>query len=165
MKEKQPIDINSKREKPESQPLREGQPDKPWPHSQIYDFSSDRDMLEEISKKMESMDQRQLDRLQTEAVRIMTEGRQEQIKEAKSWFEAAALPVLKNFAETSSATLDISHEDETTIIVTFQNKCGYDLAENDRHMRMLVGFSNHVSIEKVGENIALVLAFDCLDMK
>ena len=165
MKEKEPIDIHSKREKLESLPLNEGQPDKPWPCSRIYDFSSDRDMLEEISVKMESMGKKQLDQLQTEAARILTESRRDQIEESQTWFETAALPVLKNFAEISSSALEISNEDETTIIATFQNKCGYDLAEDDRHMRMLVGLSNHVSIEKNGDNIMLVLAFDCLDMR
>lgn len=165
MKEKEPIDIHSKREKLESLPLKEERPDKPWPRSRIYDFSSDRDMLEEISVKMESMGKKQLDQLQTEAARILTESRRDQIEESQTWFETAALPVLKNFAETFSASLEISNEDETMILVTFQNKCGYDLAEDDRHMRMLFGLSNHVSIEKNGDNIMLVLAFDCLDMK
>ena len=115
MKEKEPIDIHSKREKLESLPLKEEPPDKPWLRSRIYDFSSDRDMLEEISVKMESMGKKQLDQLQTEAARILTESRRDQIEESQTWFETAALPVLKNFAETFSTSLEISNEDETMI--------------------------------------------------
>ncbi len=72
---------------------------------------------------------------------------------------------MKNYAESVSAALDITNEDETVISATLCNKTGYELGESDRHMRMLISLSNHFSIEKEEDIIVLVLAFECLDMR
>lgn len=130
-----------------------------------FDFTTEKDVAEEIADQVDSLSQTQLKLLKEQMEQIIKNSKEDEQKESKKWFERSVIPILRNFAETASATLEISDEDETVISATFQNKCGYDLTENDRHMRMLVGLSNYVSIEKNGDNIVLVLAFDCLDMK
>lgn len=130
-----------------------------------FDFSTEKDVAGEITDQVDSLSQTQLKLLKEQMERIIKNSKEDERKESKKWFERSVIPILRNFAETASAALEISDEDETVISATFQNKGGYDLTENDRHMRMLVGLSNHVSIEKNGDNIVLVLAFDCLDIK
>ncbi len=128
-------------------------------------ISQRRRVAGEITDQVDSLSQTQLKLLKEQMERIIKNSKEDERKESKKWFERSVIPILRNFAETASAALEIADEDETVISATFQNKSGYDLTENDRHMRMLVGLSNHVSIEKNGDNIVLVLAFDCLDMK
>lgn len=132
---------------------------------QQFDFTTQEDVAGEIAGQIESLSQSQLKLLKKQIECFAKDTRKEKERESRRWFENAVVPILKDYAERAEACMEITNEDERVISATFRNKSGYELAESDRHMRTLVGLSNHISIEKDEDAIILVLAFDCLDLR
>ena len=63
-------------------------------------------------------------------------------------FDAAFLPILKDFAEITGSRLK-SHQDPWhDITATFSSQCGIDITPSEKRMRMIISAADHISINK-----------------
>ena len=62
-------------------------------------------------------------------------------------FDAAFLPILKDFAITGSR-LKIQQDPWHDITATFSSQCGIDITPSEKRMRMIISAADHISINK-----------------
>ena len=63
-------------------------------------------------------------------------------------FDAAFLPILKDFAEITGSRLKIQQDPWHNITATFSSQCGIDITPSEKRMRMIISAADHISINK-----------------
>ena len=63
-------------------------------------------------------------------------------------FDAAFLPILKDFAEITGSRLKIHQDPWHDITATFSSQCGIDITPREKRMRMVISAADHISINK-----------------
>lgn len=63
-------------------------------------------------------------------------------------FDAAFLPILKDFAEITGSRLKIQQDPWHDITATFSIQCGIDITPREKRMRMVISAADHISINK-----------------
>ena len=63
-------------------------------------------------------------------------------------FDAAFLPILKDFAEITGSRLKIQQDPWHDITATFSSQCGIDITPSVKRMRMIISAAVHISINK-----------------
>lgn len=63
-------------------------------------------------------------------------------------FDAAFLPILKDFAEITGSRLKIQQDPWHDITATFSSQCGIDITPSEKRMRMVISAADHISINK-----------------
>ena len=63
-------------------------------------------------------------------------------------FDAAFLPILKDFAEITGSRLKIQQDPWYDITATFSSQCGIDITPSEKRMRMIISAADHISINK-----------------
>ena len=70
------------------------------------------------------------------------------IQDFRSWFDAALLPILKEFAELAGAKLTIRQDRFHDITATFTGRCGFDITATQKRMRMAMAAADHISVNR-----------------
>ena len=70
------------------------------------------------------------------------------VQNFKNWFDAAFLPILKDFAEIAGSRLKIQQDPWHDITATFSSQCGIDITPSEKRMRMVISAADHISINK-----------------
>ena len=70
------------------------------------------------------------------------------VQNFKNWFDAAFLPILKDFAEITGSRLKIQQNPWHDITATFSSQCGIDITPSEKRMRMVISTADHISINK-----------------
>lgn len=70
------------------------------------------------------------------------------VQNFKNWFDAAFLPILKDFAEITGSRLKIQQDPWHDITATFSSQCGIDITPSEKRMRMVISAADHISINK-----------------
>ncbi len=70
------------------------------------------------------------------------------VQNFKNWFDAAFLPILKDFAEITGSRLKIQQDPWHDITATFSSQCGIDITPREKRMRIVISAANHISINK-----------------
>ncbi|MDY3815157.1 MAG: hypothetical protein SOZ61_13020 [Candidatus Copromonas sp.] len=63
-------------------------------------------------------------------------------------FDAAFLPILKDFAEITGSRLKIQQDPWHDITATFSSQCGIDITPSEKRMHMIISAADHISINK-----------------
>ena len=63
-------------------------------------------------------------------------------------FDAAFLPILKDFAEITGSRLKIQQDPWHDITATFSSQCGIDITLREKRMHMVISAADHISINK-----------------
>ena len=63
-------------------------------------------------------------------------------------FDAAFLPILKDFAEITGSRLKIQQDPWHDITATFSSQCGIDITPSEKRMRMIISAADDISINK-----------------
>ena len=63
-------------------------------------------------------------------------------------FDAAFLPILKDFAEITGSRLKIQQDPWHDITATFSSQCGIDITPREKRMHMVISAADHISINK-----------------
>lgn len=63
-------------------------------------------------------------------------------------FDAAFLPILKDFAEITGSRLKIQQDPWHDITTTFSSQCGIDITPREKRMHMVISAADHISINK-----------------
>ena len=67
-------------------------------------------------------------------------------------FDAAFLPILKDFAEITGSRLKIQQNPWHDITATFSSQCGIDITPSEKRMRMVISTADHISINKQADS-------------
>ena len=63
-------------------------------------------------------------------------------------FDAAFLPILKDFAEITGSRLKIQQGPWHDITATFSSQCGIDITPREKRIHMVISAADHISINK-----------------
>lgn len=63
-------------------------------------------------------------------------------------FDAAFLPILKDFAEITGSRLKIQQDPWHDITATFSSQCGIDITPREKRIHMVISAADHISINK-----------------
>ena len=70
------------------------------------------------------------------------------VRDFRTWFDAALLPILKGFAELTGAKLTIRQDHFHDITATFTGRCGFDITATQKRMRMAMAAADHISVNR-----------------
>lgn len=66
----------------------------------------------------------------------------------KAWFDAAFLPILKNFAALTGSKLTIQQDSIHDITAALTSRCGFDITAEQKQMHMILAAADHISVTK-----------------
>ena len=83
------------------------------------------------------------------------------VRDFRTWFDAALLPILKEFAGLAGAKLTIQQDHFHDITATFTGRCGFDITATQKQMRMALATADHISVNRAidGDGVDLVLIY------
>lgn len=83
------------------------------------------------------------------------------VRDFRAWFDAALLPILKDFAELAGAKLTIRQDRFHDITATFAGRCGFDITATQKRMRMALTAADHISVNRwsCSDEVELSLIF------
>ena len=70
------------------------------------------------------------------------------VRDFRAWFDAALLPILKDFAELVGAKLTIRQDHFHDITAVFTGRCGFDITAAQKRMRMALAAPDHISVNR-----------------
>ena len=70
------------------------------------------------------------------------------VRDFRTWFDAALLPILKEFAELVGAKLTIRQDHFHDITAAFTGRCGFDIMATQKRMRMAMAAADHISVNR-----------------
>ena len=76
-----------------------------------------------------------------------------------AWFDAAFLPILKNFAALNGSKLIIRQDSLHDITVALTSRCGFDITAEQKHMHMVLAAADHISVTKWSDSDMVELTF------
>ncbi len=68
------------------------------------------------------------------------------VRDFRTWFDTALLPILKDFAELAGAKLTIRQDRFHDITAVFTGRCGFDITATQKQMRMALAMADHISV-------------------
>lgn len=77
----------------------------------------------------------------------------------KDWFDAAFLPILKDFAEITGSKLKVEQDSHHDIIVALSSRCGIDITPTEKMMHMVVSAADHISVSIGAGQVEFSLIF------
>ena len=70
------------------------------------------------------------------------------VRDFRAWFDAALLPILKDFAELAGAKLTVRQDHFHDITATFTGRCGFDITATQKRMRIALAAADHISVNR-----------------
>lgn len=125
-----------------------------------YDFREDSEAAGSVVAEVDGLSVDQLILVHEAIADIKAKTAEDHLKQGEEWFQTAILPVLKNYAQVMGAVLDVDKMDEEVMTATLRTRSGFDISEQYRLLYAVLMAAVHISIEKVDEELLLVLAFD-----
>ncbi len=125
-----------------------------------YDYSTEADDLD-ITAELDIMTVKERKAAAQAIRRIRQNGCAVRIDRSRSWFNAALLPVLRDFAEMTASVLEISSDDAPIFTAVLKNRTGWDITESCRMMRMAFHMADYIRISAETDTVVLTLVFDC----
>ena len=128
---------------------------------EIYDYTNNYNEIDKLSEIVDSLKRAEV----VAALNAINETQKSRFAQVqanyRNWFDAAILPLLKDFAEITSSILEIDAQSETYIIATIKNEYRFDITESCRAMRSLLILAEHISIDLENDMILLSLDYKC----
>lgn len=125
-----------------------------------YDYSGVIEQSDKLISLVDTLNGTEI----TAAIQAISEAKQISLKKSEEqisqWFDAAILPILKEFAEMTASVLEIERPQNTYFIATLSHSQEFDITESCRAMRFILAFSNHIGINSTDGITTLTLIFD-----
>lgn len=80
--------------------------------------------------------------------KVRRERADDAVRDFQTWFDAAFLPILKEFAELAGAKLTIRQDRFHDITAVFTGRCGFDITATQKRMRMALVAADHISVNR-----------------
>jgi len=122
-------------------------PKRRYKYMQEFDFTNT-DMADDLSEMAEHLSQEEATAA-IAAIKALRDGRENtEVEDFKNWFDSAFLPILKDFAATTTSKLTVEQDARGDITATFTCRCGFDITANQRRMHMVVSAADHISVNR-----------------
>ena len=112
---------------------------------QEFDFT-DTSTVNDLSKIVEHLSPEEATAALAAIKKMRLEKEKTKLDDFKSWFDTAFLPILKNFASTTTSNLTVTQDTQGDITATFINNCGFDITITQKRMQMVISAADHISI-------------------
>lgn len=133
--------------------------------SKIYDFRIPIEDMNQITKQIDSMKDREIVKLKEPIEGIKQSSESNRLESARSFFDTTIQPALIDFAEMTSSLLMIQEcDNQNVIITTIVNNGGVDITESCKAMRGILVMANCISLGSEDEEPALSLIFNLIDL-
>ena len=80
--------------------------------------------------------------------KVRRERADDAVRDFRAWFDAALLPILKDFAKLAGAKLTIRQDHFHDITAVFTGRCGFDITATQKRMRMAMAVADHISVNR-----------------
>lgn len=90
---------------------------------------------------------------------IQNEHNNRKRQDFKAWFDAAILPILKNFATLNGSKLIIQQDSLHDITAALTSRCGFDITAHQKQMHMVLAVADHIGITKWSDSDTVELTF------
>lgn len=118
-------------------------------------------MEEEFERVYELLGKEERQQLQAAMKKIQEESCQKAAERSKEWFQKAVIPVLKDFAEITESVMTVKQMEGSIYEIILKNPYGYDITEDSRSLRIMMGLAVHIGIEMRNGEVILALTYDC----
>lgn len=112
-----------------------------------YDYM-DTSSIDKLSMMVDNLTPEEAEAALAAIEGVRGDGTDKKAEEFKSWFDAAFLPILKDFAQITSSSLQIEQDEHHDIIATLTSKCGFDITVNQKRMHAVISAADHISVTK-----------------
>ena len=114
---------------------------------QEFDFTN-RDGANELSEMTEHLSQDEAAAAIAAIHATRDEKKNTEAEDFKNWFDAAFLPILKDFVALTGSKLTIQQDSFHDITATLASRCGFDITATQKRMHMVVAAADHISVNK-----------------
>ena len=114
----------------------------------------------ELDTNFDSLNNEERQQLNEAMKQIQEQYRQESVKRAREWVDAAVIPILMSFASETESLLNLEELEDQTIVAEIRNGYGYTLTDANRQFKSILGLADHIDIMRRDEDIILTLVFD-----
>ena len=127
---------------------------------QEFDFTN-RDGATELSEMTEHLSHDEAAAAIAAIHATKDEKKNTEAEDFKNWFDAAFLPILKDFAALTGSKLTIQQDSFHDVTATLASRCGFDITTNQKRMHMVVAAADHISINRWSDSneVELTLIF------
>lgn len=125
-----------------------------------YDYWEESDTAGNVSAEIDGLSIKQLVLVHKAIESIKAETEAKKLAQSEEWFNTSILPTLKGYAQITGAVLEIEKMDSEVITATLRCRSGFDISEQYRPLYAALMATVHISIEKAGDEVLLVLAYD-----
>lgn len=125
-----------------------------------YDYWEESDTAGNVSAEIDGLSIKQLVLVHKAIESIKAETEAKKSAQSEEWFNTSILPTLKGYAQIIGAVLEIEKMDSNVITATLRCRSGFDISEQYRPLYAALMATVHISIEKAGDEVLLVLAYD-----
>lgn len=123
-----------------------------------YDYTDMRNS-DLVFADMDMLNRSQLEAVSEFVMELKKRGEHEAHNQFGQWFDAALLPVFKNFAALTYSVLEISRT-PVDITAAFRNPRGVDFSDECRSMKTAFCMAGHVYLQKEGDDVVLGMVFN-----
>lgn len=129
--------------------------------SDVYDYRISDDEVNDVTRQLDRLENRQLLKLKRSIDDIEQADENKRLSTAKGFFDTTILPVLIGFAEVTSSLLLVNEcDDHRSIIVTIQNKDGFEITGACHVMKGLLVMASSICVSLEKDDPTLSLLFD-----
>lgn len=126
---------------------------------EIFDFSLQEPLG--IDAEFDKLNLQQRIKLNEALKQIRQENARTAAERSKEWFQEAVIPVLKDFAEITESVMTVKQMEGSIYEIILKNPYGYDITEDSRSLRIMMGLAVHIGIEMRNGEVILALTYDC----
>lgn len=126
-----------------------------------YDYTDHDNTADNVLYEVDKMDNRQRRKLHEAIKKIKEEMDAETATRHMEWFDKTVLPILQEFAEQTSSTLDVLRDKKEIIQATLRNSCGIGFSYNCRCLYMVIIMASYVAVDVEDNDPVLILTYDC----
>ena len=114
---------------------------------QEFDFTSTCEE-NELAAIMEDLSPAEIAAAMTAIQDVREKQADRKVEDFKDWFDAAFLPILKDFAEITGSKLKIEQDSHHDIIAVLSSRCGIDITPTEKMMHTVVSAADHISVNR-----------------
>lgn len=111
--------------------------------------------------EVEELDNRQRVLLHEAIVKIKRDTQTSDLQKHMEWFDTVILPVIKEFAEMTSSSLEIQRDEIGIITACLRNTNGIDITESCHGMYMVLLIAVQIDFDTDDNESILALIYDC----
>lgn len=126
-----------------------------------YDYTASESIADQVLVEVEELDNRQRVLLHEAIARIKRDTETDDTQKHIRWFDTVILPLLKDFVELTSSSLEIQRDEIGIITTCIRNSNGLDITESCHGMYLALLLAVQIDLDADNDETVLTLIYDC----